>query len=71
MHRSLAIQQTLHVMAEAALAVCPQIDEITLTMPNRHRPLVDLQAFGLDNPSEIFVPIDEPFGVITASFART
>jgi urate oxidase len=69
-HQSLAIQQTLHVMAEAALEVCPQIDQITLTMPNRHRLLVDLQPFGLDNPNEIFVPTDEPFGLITATFSR-
>jgi urate oxidase len=69
-HRSMSIQQTLHVMAEAALDACAEIAEITLTMPNRHRLLVDLTPFGLDNPNEIFVATEEPFGLITATLAR-
>ena len=39
------------------------IAEITLTLPNRHHLLVDLTPFGLDNPNEIFVATDQPFGL--------
>ena len=36
-------------------------------MPNRHHLLVDLEPFGLDNPNEIFVATDQPFGLIEAT----
>jgi urate oxidase len=40
-------------------------------MPNKHRILVDLQAFGLDNVDEVFVATDEPHGTITGTLERT
>src|SRR5439155_1608916 len=45
-HQSLGVQQTLHALGAAALAACPAVEEITLTMPNRHRLLVELAPFG-------------------------
>ena len=45
----------------------PTSPTITLTMPNRHHLLVDLEPFGLDNPNEIFVATDQPFGLIEAT----
>jgi urate oxidase len=44
--------------------------DITLTLPNRHHLLVDLKPFGLDNPNEIFVATDQPFGLIEATIRR-
>ena len=69
-HRSLSVQQTLHAMGAAALEGCPEIEQITLTMPNKHHLLVNLEPFGLDNPNEVFVPTDEPHGVITGTLSR-
>ena len=69
-HKSLGVQQTLYAMAEAALAACPAVEQITLTMPNRHRLLVNLAPFGRDNPNEVFVTTDEPFGLITGTLRR-
>src|SRR5438477_4444555 len=69
-HDSLAVQQTLYAMGEAALDVCRQIDEIDLVMPNQHRLLVNLQPFGLENPNEIFVPTTEPYGKICGTIRR-
>jgi urate oxidase len=69
-HDSKSVQQTLYAMAEAALEAVPQIDEIELTMPNKHCLLVDLSPFGQDNPNEIFVPTDEPHGTIEARIRR-
>ena len=69
-HESLSVQHTLYAMAEAALAIAPQIDEITLTMPNRHNIPVDLSRFNQDNPNTIFVPTDEPHGYIHARITR-
>jgi len=70
-HMSRSVQHTLHAMGQAALAACADITEITLTLPNRHHLLVDLQPFGLDNPNEVFVATDQPYGLIEATIART
>jgi urate oxidase len=69
-HHSLSVQQTLHAMGTAALEGCPEIDQITLTMPNKHHLLVNLAPFGLDNPNEVFVATDEPHGVIAGTLSR-
>jgi len=69
-HASKSVQHTLYAMAEAALLSVPEIDDIELTMPNKHYLLADLSRFGQDNPNEIFVPIDEPHGTIEARLHR-
>jgi urate oxidase len=70
-HDSKSVQQTLYAMAESALSAVAEIDEIKITMPNKHCLLVDLSRFAQDNPNEIFVPTDEPHGFIEASVRRS
>jgi urate oxidase len=70
-HDSKSVQQTLYAMAESALEEMTEIDDINITMPNKHCLLVDLSRFGQDNPNEIFVPTDEPHGYIQARVRRT
>jgi len=69
-HDSRSVQHTLHAMGQAALQACRDVNEITLSLPNRHHLLVDLQPFGLDNPHEIFVATDQPYGLIEATITR-
>jgi urate oxidase len=69
-HDSRSVQHTLYAMGEAALASCGDVTDISLSMPNRHHLLVDLRPFGLDNPNEIFVATDQPFGLIEATVRR-
>ena len=69
-HHSLSVQHTLNAMGEAALAEVPAIDEITFALPNKHCLLVDLTPFGLDNPNEVFLPVDEPYGLIEGTYRR-
>jgi urate oxidase len=69
-HKSLSVQQTLHAMGAAALEACGQIEQISLRMPNKHRLLVNLQPFALENNNEIFVACEEPYGVITGTLRR-
>jgi urate oxidase len=69
-HESLSVQQTLHAMGEAALGASEAMEEITLTMPNKHRILVDLERFGRSNINEVFVATHEPFGIITGTLRR-
>jgi urate oxidase len=70
-HVSRSLQHTLYAMGEAALAACADMTAITLSLPNRHHLLVDLTPFGLDNPNEIFVATDQPFGLIEATIRRS
>ncbi len=67
---SLALQQTLYAMGEAALEAHEEIAEIRFSMPNKHHFLVDLEPFGLDNPNEIFFAADRPYGLIEATVER-
>jgi urate oxidase len=69
-HRSLSVQHTLYAMGKAVLDKLDEVAEIHLVMPNKHCLLVDLSRFGLDNPNQIFVPIDEPSGYIEARISR-
>jgi len=69
-HKSLSVQQTLHDMADAVLQKFSTVSEIHLVMPNKHCLLVDLSKFGMDNPNQVFHPIDEPSGYIEALVAR-
>jgi len=69
-HDSQSVQHTLYAMAERALAVCADITEVTLSLPNRHHLLVDLKPFGLDNPNQVFVATDQPYGLIEATVRR-
>ncbi|HEY6049620.1 MAG TPA: urate oxidase, partial [Thermoanaerobaculia bacterium] len=46
------------------------VDEVRLTLPNKHHLLVDLAPFGLENRNEIFVATEEPYGLIEATLRR-
>ncbi len=69
-HKSLSVQHTLYAMGEAALEACGNIQRIRISMPNKHCLLVDLSPFGLDNDNEIFMPIEEPHGLIEGTIER-
>ena len=69
-HESRSVQHTAYAMGEAVLQKCPEIDAVAFSLPNKHHLLVDLVPFGLDNPNEIFVATDEPYGLIEAVVRR-
>ncbi len=69
-HDSRSVQHTLHAIGKQVLQSFLHVSEIHLTMPNKHALLVDLSPFGLDNPNEVFLPIDEPSGYIEGKLVR-
>jgi urate oxidase len=69
-HDSLSLQHTLYAMGEAVLGSFDRIKEIHLSLPNKHYNKVDLTAFGMDNPAEVFLPTDEPHGAIEATLRK-
>ena len=70
-HKSQSVQHTLYKMAESALECCNQIHEISLSMPNKHQLAFDLTRFGIENRAEVFIPTDEPYGLIEATVRRS
>jgi len=67
---SRALQETLYAMGTAVLEAHPDVAEISFSAPNRHHHLVDLEPFGLENPGEVFIAADRPYGLIEATVQR-
>ncbi|MET0525234.1 MAG: factor-independent urate hydroxylase [Nocardioides sp.] len=65
-----ALQETLFAMGRLLLERVPTIEEVSFAAPNKHHFLVDLAPFGLDNPGEVFIAADRPYGLIEATVAR-
>lgn len=63
-------QASVFQMAEAALQACPEISRVQAKMPNKHYLLINTAPFGRENRNEIFVPTDDPFGVIEGTVVR-
>jgi len=68
-HDSRSVQHTLYAMGEAVLETL-DVEEIHLSMPNKHHIPVNLTPFGLDNRNEIFVATPEPYGLIEGTVRR-
>lgn len=69
-HDSRSVQHTLYAMGEAVLAAVEDVSSVRLVMPNKHHLPVDLTRLGLENRNEVFVPTDEPYGLIEATLVR-
>ena len=69
-HESESVQHTMWEMGDAALATCPEIAEIHMTMPNVHHFMFNLERFGMENNNDIFAPADEPHGYIEGTVSR-
>jgi urate oxidase len=61
-HASKSVQHTLHAIGEAVLEQFPTIERIRLTMPNKH--------YLPTKHADVFVPTDEPHGLIDAVLTR-
>ncbi len=69
-HDSNSLQHALYAMGEAVLGTFDRIREIHLLLPDKHFNLVDLSPFGMDNSAEVFLPMDEPQGLVEATLRK-
>ena len=69
-HHSLSVQQTLYEIGKNVINTVNEVSEISLSMPNKHYLLFNLEQFGMKNNNEIFIPTEEPFGLIEATIRR-
>eukprot|EP00899_Mesostigma_viride_P023173 jgi/Mesvir1/403/Mv11294-RA.1 len=67
---SASVQRTLYLMAEQALKQCPELDWVSLTMPNLHFIPMNAPSIGIKFNNDVYVPTDEPHGNIHAKVAR-
>lgn len=69
-HDSLSVQHTLYAIGEEILESFTEVAEVAFSLPNIHCLPVDIAKFGLANDNRIFVPTDEPHGLIEARLTR-
>jgi urate oxidase len=69
-HASESVQHTVNAMGETVLERHAEVDEIRISLPNKHHLPVDLSPFGRENRNEIFVATEEPYGLIEATLRR-
>ncbi len=69
-HRSESLQQTLYAMGSAALEMFEEILEIRLAMPDNGCVPIEIPAAGTESRNGIYVPADEPFGLVEATVKR-
>ncbi|MGH8793889.1 MAG: factor-independent urate hydroxylase [Stackebrandtia sp.] len=68
---SLSLQQTLYSMGARVLQDVPQASRVSLSLPNKHHFLCDLEPFGMDNPGLVFHAADRPYGLIEGTVTRS
>jgi urate oxidase len=69
-HYSPSVQRTIYLIGDKILKSIPVIDQITLILPNIHNWSVDYSKLKLPPSNEVFIPIDEPHGLIKAALSR-
>jgi urate oxidase len=69
-HKSLAVQQTLYDMGDAVLAADPDVFDIHIRMPNKHRVPFNFEPFNKEFANDVYITTDEPSGEISASIQR-
>ena len=67
---SRALQETLYLMGQRVLESRDDVAEVRFSAPNKHHFLVDLSPFGVENPGEVFIAADRPYGLIEATVRR-
>jgi urate oxidase len=69
-HQSVSVQASIWIIGKAILERHPEVNMITMTMPNLHHWTVDLRPFGIENDRQIYVATAEPYGLIQATVER-
>ncbi|NUS09849.1 MAG: urate oxidase [Streptomyces sp.] len=70
---SYSLQQTLYAMGARVVENSSgdaAIDEVRLSLPNKHHFLADLAPFGLANDGEVYIAADRPYGLIEGTVLR-
>jgi len=67
---SASVQQTLHQIAQDALQHHAAIEDVHLSLPNKHAFVFNLARFGIPVNNTVFQPIEDPSGLIEGTVRR-
>ena len=70
-HHSVSVQASIWIIGKAILERHPDVEEISMSLPNLHHWTVDLSPFGIANDREVYVSTTEPHGLIEATIRRS
>ncbi|GJQ08213.1 hypothetical protein GpartN1_g4.t1 [Galdieria partita] len=68
------VQKTLFDIGKQILISCPLLEKVSLSMPNIHYLPANLEVFsrnGVRFENDIYIPTDEPHGIIEATLSRS
>jgi len=69
-HFSVSVQASIWIIGQAIVERHPEVAEITMTLPNLHHWLADIERFGIANDRQVYVSTTEPHGLIQATVRR-
>ncbi|WP_406294952.1 urate oxidase [Embleya sp. NBC_00888] len=67
---SYSLQQSLYAMANRVLTHRHEVDEVRLSLPNKHHFQVDMDRMGVKNDKEVYYAADRPYGLIEGTVHR-
>jgi urate oxidase len=70
-HFSVSVQASIWIIGRAVVERHPEVAEITMTLPNLHHWLADVERFGIPNDRQVYVSTTEPHGLIEATVRRS
>lgn len=70
-HFSVSVQASIWIIGQAIVERHPEVAEITMTLPNLHHWLADIERFGIPNDRRVYVSTTEPHGLIEATVRRS
>jgi urate oxidase len=70
-HDSVSVQHSIWVIGKAILERHPEVESVSMSLPNLHHWTVDLSPFGIENDREVYVSTTEPHGLIEATVHRS
>jgi urate oxidase len=69
-HHSVSVQASIWIIGRAIIERHAEVVEVTMTLPNLHHWLADVERFGRPNDRQVYVSTTEPHGLIQATVRR-
>ncbi|EGC32017.1 urate oxidase [Dictyostelium purpureum] len=67
---SKSVQETLFLIAKDAIGKCSAIEQVHLSLPNKHAFGFDFSRLNIENKNVVFQPVEEPSGLIEGTIKR-
>ncbi|KAM9998476.1 hypothetical protein ACTFIY_008128 [Dictyostelium cf. discoideum] len=68
---SRSVQETLFLIAKDVISKVPQVEQVHLSLPNKHAFGFDFSRLNIENNQTVFQPVEEPSGLIEGTIKRS